>query len=370
MTRALVLTGGGARGAYQVGVLKALAKLTPEGTQPFPVITGVSVGALNASVLATEPENFAAGARKLEEIWRSLHCDQIFTTRGRDVRGRLRKWASSLFFGWAGAHPPPSLLDNSPLGELLLQHVDFEEVNRAVGNSPLRALAITASSYATGRAYTYFVASADIGPWERARRSGHRAQLAPEHILASSALPLVFPAVDLEGVYFGDGALRGSAPLSAAIHLGASQIVTIGARDIVPDPEPSEAMDYPTVGYLAGQMLDILFNDNMDADIERARRINHTLGLMYPETRDESPLRQVQITSIDPSQDVRPIAGKHIGELPGSIRMVMGAIGALKEPWVLPSYLLFEPGYIGALIDLGESDALAKWQAESSLFAS
>lgn len=356
MTRALVLSGGGARGAYQVGILKAFAETVPEGTQPFSIITGVSVGALNASVLASSPEDFPAGMRKLETIWRELHCDHVFITHGGEVRGRLASWAGAVVLGWAGVHAPPSLLDNSPLLELLDTYVDFDKVNESLGDGPLAALAITASSYATGRAITFFNGHTEIEPWDRARRSGCRTELRPEHVLASSALPLIFPAVQVGPAYFGDGSLREAAPLSAAIHLGAEQILTIGARDNDPDPEPTAEMEYPTVGYLSGQMLDILFNDNTQADIERAMRINETLAAMRPESRAKTTLRPLDITAVNPSEDLRPIAGQHLEDMPGSLKLLMRSIGALNAPWVLPSYLMFEPGYIGALIDLGLKD--------------
>lgn len=357
--RALVLSGGGARGAYQVGVLKALAEQVEPGTQPFPIITGISVGALNASVLATEPEDFRAGTRKLEKIWRELHCGRVFDARSGAVRGRLAHWAGAFMFGWAGIGAPPSILDNDPLRDLLHEHVDFARLNEAVGDGALDAFAITASSYATGRAITFFNGHDRLSPWSRARRIGRREPLNPEHVMASSALPLVFPAIQIDHAYFGDGALRESAPLSPAIHMGAESIIIIGARDNEPDPEPDQEMEYPPVGYLAGQMLDILFNDDTQADIERARRINSTLALMRPENRSASPLRPVEVTCVNPSVDLRPVAGAHIDEMPGSLKFIMRAIGAHKAPWVLPSYLLFEPGYIGALIDLGEKDGKA-----------
>lgn len=366
--RALILSGGGARGAYQVGVLKALANLCPPKYQPFPIITGLSVGALNACVLATEPDDFPAAARKLESIWRNLDCHQVFNASGPALRGRLRQWAGGIFLGWTGMKPPPSLLDASPLLDLLSRHVDFDVINSRVGKSSLRALGITASSYASGTANTFFQGDLELIPWTRSRRRGQRTPLTPQHVLASSALPFIFPAVRIGSTWYGDGALREAAPLSAAIHLGATQIFSIGARDNVPDPEPNTWMEYPSTGYLAGQTLDILFNDNIDADIERAQRINSTLSLLTSEQAAQITLRPIGISSINPSRDIRPIAGAHANELPGAFRVLLRTIGAMSEPWVLPSYLTFESGYINALIDLGEQDALAKWSGESPPF--
>ena len=319
----------------------------------------MSVGALSASVLATHGDDFHKGVEKLLEVWQGLHCDQVFHADRGSVASQLLRWARAFTLGWAGASPPKSLLDNSPLGELLLEHVDFDRLNDIVGHCALKAFAITASSYETGRAVTFYRSGRDIIPWTRARRIGRRCRLSARHVMASSALPLVFPAIALDGVYYGDGALREHAPLSAAIHLGCDNIVTIGARDGKPDA-PAEKPDapYPSVGDLGGQMLDILFNDNMDADIERLTRINDTLEQLSETARQEARLRPIGITSITPSRDIRVIAGEHADELPGPVKTVIGAMGAMKAPFVLPSYLTFEPGYVNALIDLGYKDAM------------
>ncbi|WOI52349.1 patatin-like phospholipase family protein [Parvularcula sp. LCG005] len=364
---ALVLSGGGARGAYQVGVIKALASLTKPGTQPFPILTGVSVGALNACVLAADGDDFPRAAAELEKIWRALSCDAVYRTDWRAMSGNILGWLRAAVFGWAGARPPRSLLDNAPLRDLLDTHIDFARLNSTVGEGALKAFAITSSSYATGRAITFFKSERDIEQWQRARREGVRSNFSPDHVLGSSALPFVFPAIEHGGIYYGDGALRENAPLSAAIHLGCDRIFTIGARDLEPDPEKPQAHPvYPSVGYLAGQMLDILFNDNADADIERLKRINSTLALLTDEQRQNSHLRPIEIFAINPSTDIREIAGRHSHELPASVKAILRVIGAMSEPWVLPSYLTFEPGYIGELIDLGYADTMAQkaqWQA-------
>ncbi|MEM9422999.1 MAG: patatin-like phospholipase family protein [Pseudomonadota bacterium] len=344
---------------------KALAEAVPQGKQPFSIITGVSVGALSASVLATHGDNFHRGVENLVRVWQNLHCDQVFHADRGSVASQLLRWARAFTLGWAGASPPKSILDNSPLGELVLEHVDFDRLNELVGQpGALKAFAITASSYETGHAVTFYRSGRDIIPWTRARRVGRRCRLSARHVLASSALPLVFPAISLDGAYYGDGALREHAPLSAAIHLGCDNIVTIGARDGKPDM-PAETPDtpYPSVGDLGGQMLDILFNDNMDADIERLTRINDTITQLDEGEQERARLRPIKITSITPSQDIRRIAGEHADELPGPVKTVLNALGAMKPPFVLPSYLTFEPGYINALIELGYRDANKRMDA-------
>ncbi|MEM9989311.1 MAG: patatin-like phospholipase family protein, partial [Pseudomonadota bacterium] len=357
MKTALVLSGGGARGAYQVGVLKALCKALPAPSTPFSIITGVSVGALNAAVLASEAQDFHKGVEKLETIWRGLHCDSVYRTDSLAMATQLSRWALAGLFGWAGATPPRSLLDNSPLRTLLEKNVHFEQVNHHIETGVLEAIAITASSYDTNQAVTFYNSTHGIKPWTRARRISASQAITAQHVMASSALPLVFPAIPIDGAYYGDGALRENAPLSAAIHLGCDQILTIGARDIKIDPhEDDEKQYYPSVGDLAGQMLDIVFNDDADADRECLLRINQTLALIPTAKRIEMGLRPIDLFSVHPTADIRQLAGQYAEDLPTSVRLLLRALGAFKHPWVLPSYLAFEPGYISALIDLGERD--------------
>lgn len=359
-TPGLVLSGGGARGAYQVGVVKALAEALP-GPSPFPVITGVSVGAINAVVLAERADDFGDGALHLESLWRGLSCARVFKTSPTEMISNLLGWSSSFLFGWAGATPPKSFLDATPLANLLNEAVDYDRIGRMISEGYLRALAVTASSYATGFSTTFFQGEQPLDGWCRSRRQGREAVLTPTHVLASAALPGVFQAQRIGREWYGDGALRQTAPLSPAIHLGCDRLLLIAARDGSSE-EPIAVLDdepYPSIGVLGGQLLDIVFNDNLDADRERLERINATLGMMIPERRDTTALRFLKTTMVRPSRDVRSIAGEHIREIPMTVRMLLGALGAMREPFVLPSYLTFEPGYIGDLIDLGYEDAKA-----------
>ena len=356
---ALVLSGGGARGAYQVGVLKALAEDVPPGTNPFRVVTGLSVGAINAAVLAEGADDFPRASAKLERLWRGLHCREVYETSWAALGARTARWLGALAFGWAGATPPRSLLDASPLARLLAREIDFDRVNAMAEGDALDALAITASSYRTGKAVTFFSGSVPTDDWRRARRTGQRVCMGAEHVLASAALPAVFPSVRVGDAWYGDGALRQVAPLSPAIHLGCDRLFLIGARDL--EAGGAEVpTGYPSLGLIGGQLLDIVFNDLMDADIERSARINRTLAAMTPEGRAGTRLRPVAIERINPSRDVRAITAAHAGELPRTVGLLLSAVGAYGPPWVLPSYLTFEPGLIGALIDLGYADGRAR----------
>lgn len=358
--RALVLSGGGARGAYQVGVLKALAEDVPVGTNPFHVITGLSVGALNAVVLAEGADDFPRAAAKLEAMWQGLRSSSVYRTDAAGILKRTGAWIGAFAAGWAGRRPPHSLLDAAPLARLIQRNVDFDRVNAMAEGDALDALAITASSYDSGRAVTFFAGSVPTDDWKRARRTGRRVRMSAEHVLASAALPVVFPSIRIGAEWFGDGALRQVAPLSPAIHLGCDRLFLIGARDLeVPRGQadrPYPPPPYPSVGLIGGQLLDIVFNDQMDADIERSARINRTLAGMSEVGRAATPLRPVGIERVNPTRDVRSLTAEHAGDLPATLRLVLRAIGAWGEPWVLPSYLTFEPGLIGALIDLGHAD--------------
>jgi len=358
---ALVLSGGGARGAYQVGVIKALAEHLP-GPIPFAAITGVSVGAINAVVLAEGTDDFPQAAKKLEGLWRSLTSHRVFRAEAPALLGRLARWSYALGFGWAGASAPTALLDVSPLAELIGREVDFRRIKRFTDDGVLGALAVTASSYTTGQSTTFFEAGPGMPEWHRMRRGGVKTPVGLDHVLASAALPGLFEARKLGTEWYGDGALRQTAPLSPAIHLGCDRLLLIAARDGVDDdlPTPMENEPYPSLGLLAGQLLDIVFNDNLDADVERLQGINGTLGQMLPERREGTDLRFLDTLMVRPSEDIRHITGDHVGEIPWAVRMILSTLGAMREPWVLPSYLTFEPGYIGALIDLGYNDANGK----------
>lgn len=357
---ALVLSGGGARGAYQVGVLKALAEDVAPGTNPFRVVTGLSVGAINAVVLAEGADDFPRAAAKLEALWRSLRCSQVYDTGWATLGRRTAGWLGAFGFGWAGAKAPLSLLDAAPLARLLTEQVDFARVNAMADGDALDALAITASSYETGKAVTFFSGSVPTDDWRRARRTGRRVRMGLEHVLASAALPAVFPSVRVGDAWYGDGALRQVAPLSPAIHLGCDRLFLIGARDLDVGEGAEVPTGYPSLGLIGGQLLDIVFNDNMDADIERSARINRTLAAMDPDERARLPLRPVAIERVNPTRDIRALTGEHAGELPRTVKLLLSAVGAYGPPWVLPSYLTFEPGLIGALIDLGYADGRAR----------
>ncbi len=361
----LILPGGGARNAYQAGVLKALAEILPENSpNPFPVISGTSSGALNAAILASNATQFAEGVSRMSGIWENFHCGKLFRVDSWTALKSGLRWTSSFATAGLGRSAPRALLDNTPQREFIESHIRLARIQHAIDTGALRALAVTSSSYSSGLSFNYFQGTDDLRPWQRTRRQGVAEEITIDHLMASSAIPLVFPAVWLNDEYHGDGSMRESAPLSPAIHLGADRLLIIGVRNPALDPKPSadEKVPYPTLGQITGYMLDTLFMDRLDSDIERMNRINH----MISETRsrcveyEDTTLRPIEFLMISPSQDVREISERHTKDFPRSVRLLLRSLGAMThESRPLLSYLLFESAFCQELIELGYQDGLA-----------
>ena len=375
----LVLSGGGARAAYQVGVLRALVKLRREHPErargnPFGIITGTSAGAINAAALACHADQFDTAVDALSQVWANFHAEQVYRTDSLGVIRSGAQWLTMLSIGfivarWRKARPR-SLLDNEPLARLLDEAVPWERLPTLLRRRHLQALAITASSYSSGEHVTFFQSASQHSGWQRSQRLARPVQLTREHLLASSAIPFVFPAaeLDMDGqrLWFGDGSMRQSAPISPAIHLGAQRVLIIGAGRMHEPPGRTVAnTGYPTLAQIAGHALSSIFLDALAVDVERMERINRTLALLPPQARLATPLRPIESLVISPSQRLDDIAAQHQGALPKPVRTLLRGTGVsgqgkLATGAALASYLLFEAPFTRELMALGETDTLAR----------
>lgn len=375
----LLLAGGGARAAYQAGALEGIAALRRlcgqgRGPNPFPIITGTSAGAINGAALACGADHFERAVRRIARMWGHIRVGHVYHADSLHVMQSGARWLTLLSLGWALARwrrtRPHSLLNNAPLEELLTKMVPLVRLPLLIRQGHLHAFAVTASSYSSGEHVTYFEAAESVTGWMRSQRKAARERITVEHLLASSAIPFVFPAQELEIdghiEYFGDGSMRQSAPLAPAIHMGAQRLLVIGtgrlhepAREGQPEPT------YPTLAQIAGHALSNIFLDALGVDVERAQRVNRTLALIAPEARAHTSLHPVDVLLLVPSQRIDDIAARHVTALPVTMRTMLGALGVTSQAGdvrgaALLSYLLFERAYTRELMDLGRTDTLTR----------
>ena len=363
----LILTGGGARVAYQVGVLKAIAEFFPQCTRnPFPVICGTSSGSLNAAALAVHSPSLHRGVRYLLEVWTQSHANLVYRTDFVGVLKKSMHWILGLILSSIGINKLKkiALLDNTPMASLLKAVLPYEKIQKNIDAGNLHALSITASAYGSGCSVTFYQGAKSVAPWTRARRVGIPTRIAAEHLLASSAIPLIFPAVFIDHEYFGDGAMRQTNPLSAALHLGATRLLIIGfGKGETKQPSPADTSNYPSLGEIFGHLMDSVFLDGMVADLERMQRINHTIEMLSENSQQDINMRHVDFLVIEPSQPIEEIAHRHVMSLPWAIRFLLRTFGVMRRSGAnLASYLLFEKSFCCEIIELGYQDALKKRQ--------
>jgi len=368
---ALVLSGGGARGAYQVGVLRGLVEhgFLADGAAPIDVFVGSSAGSINATALAAWADDLAAGIGRLERIWGRIRPSQVYRTDLGSL-GRIGlQWAWDLSFGGATRRvAPKALLDTAPLRELLATHVPFARLEHTLASGRLGALALVATDLQTAAGVVFLGAPPGTPTWTRRRWRIEPTTIRVEHLLASSAIPIFFPSVEIDGRHFGDGSIRNTAPLSPAINLGADRIIAIGVSG---PPVPEETLrpgDVPSVAQVAGVLLDAVMLDAIEVDVEHSERVNRSV-LRVPANRAADGFRPVDVLWVRPSQRVRDLAAELADRIPPIVHYLMRGLGSDAAVTELASYLLFDTAFCGELMELGRQDVAAEREQVAAFFA-
>ena len=370
----LVLAGGGARAAYQVGVLRALKEMLPDPrVNPFPIICGTSAGAVNAGALAVHADDFGGAVERLLTVWRGFEPHHVYRSDFAGAFANSARWIASVLFGAFLKNRRVSLLDNRPLESLLTRQLDFSRIAHNIGKGSLDAVAITCSGYTSGQSCSFFEGGERVHGWKRSQRIGIRTRLNAAHLMASSAIPFVFPPYHLNREYFGDGSMRQMAPVSPALHLGSERVVVIGTARIRTDaPERTRGDLFPTLAQVAGHVMSSIFLDSLAVDLERLERINRTVSCIEPEALRKMGigLRHVDVLVLTPSEPLESIAVRHVRNLPWPIRFLLRSVGAMRRGGAtFASYLLFEKGYCNELIELGYNDTIKRREEVEAFLA-
>ncbi len=366
----LVLTAGGARAAYQVGVLRGISEIIQAEKNvnvdfPFQVISGTSAGALNGAYLACARDSFDLTTSRLYQLWLNLKEDKVYRTDLAYFSKQSASWVRNLGFG-GSANATNFLLETSPLREFLNQNLDFSQLELNLQSGKLFGVSVSATNYGTGTAVSFFEGNQSIEPWARSTRIGLREKITVEHVMASAAIPILFPPIKLRRCFYGDGGIRLQAPMSPTVHMGASKIIAIGIRYLRPESDTIEInqafeQGHVNVADMAGVLLNAAFLDSFDTDLERIERINATLSLMTEEQRQSHPakLKIIPILAFRPSQDLGKMAVEQLQQFPRVLRHFLRGIGANEERgWDFLSYLAFNTSYTRKLLELGYQDSM------------
>ena len=364
----LILSGGGARAAYQAGVLRGIARiLGRDAVSPFPIISGTSAGAINAATLAVHADDFRRGVARLLRWWRSVTVESVYRADLRSLSAHGFRFLGSLVGAARAPGGAASMFDNAPLAHTIAAELDLRRLDRMIKQGALRALAVNATSYATGQAVTFFQGAMSVSPWKRTRRRGERCHLGVEHLMASTAIPFIFPAVQLRDDWYMDGSVRQITPLSPALHLGARRLVVIAVGQFVGQRRGTvpggDAPSYPSFAQVAGHALSSIFLDNLGADLERLMQMNRVVDRLGARLHGDSDVGTAHVDAfvIGPSQDLGEVARNYVARLPAGVRALLRGFGSSQGTGAnLPSYLLFDRGFCRALLALGYADAMAQ----------
>jgi NTE family protein len=369
---ALILSGGGARAAYQAGVVRAIAERLPDqGPSPFAIVCGTSAGAINAAALAAGAGDLQAAATHLCAVWSGLSVGDIYRADTAHLVQTGWRWLRSLLPG-ANRHRPVALFDNAPLAALLEREIRFPAIADSVATGALEALTITASSYQTGMSVSFCMGGPTLELWERSQRIGVRADIGIAHLMASSAIPFVFPPTRIGDEFFGDGAMRQMAPTAPALHLGADRILVVGAARTGTRTAIGTSADSPSLAQIGSHVLASIFTDALGTDVEKVRLVNVAVRQIPSERLASSPmpLRDVMLLVLTPSVPLETLALDHKDRLPRGLRLLLGRVGGTGSGGAgLLSYLLFDAEFCSALIDLGYRDAQAKGEELGAFLA-
>lgn len=361
---ALILPGGGARAAYQVGVIRALATIHQSRERnPYRILCGTSAGAINAAALASRADDFREAAEWLEYLWMNLSTNSIYRSDWFGVIGNAWRLLMSLFNAGIAVGRPVGLLDNAPLRELLAKNIDFSAISRQIHDGHLDALSVTAMNYTQGMSISFFQGGPKHAGWQRWRRQGVPTPIDIAHVMASTAIPTIFPPQRIGQHYYGDGALRQLTPISPALHLGADKVLIVPANGHRREyAKHIRKIHSPAFGQIIGHLLNSAFVDSIENDIERLERINQLIRLM-PKKKSvtEHQLKVIDAMVISPSEDIDSLADEHVHQLPRSIKTFMRGTGSRYGGGVnVASYLLFTHSFAERLIQLGYNDGMAQ----------
>lgn len=361
---ALILPGGGARASYQVGVLKAISELIPERDNPFPILCGTSAGAINAVALASREENFSRSCQWLEQLWMELQAEHVYRSDWTGITRNVWRLLLSLFNSGIAVGRPVALLDNLPLKQLLREKLDFSGIGRNLQDGKLSAVSVTAMNYTELVSVTFFQGGPEKADWQRWRRHGIPTPLQLRHLMASTAIPTIFPPQRIGRNYYGDGALRQLTPISPALHLGADKVLIVSPIGHRRNYEkPYKRIHSPAFGQIIAHLLNSAFVDSLETDIEMLEQMNQMLELVDGQLTNQEGrvLKPIEPLVISPSEDIDVLAEEYSRYLPRSVRTFLRISGGSSSDGGVnvASYLLFAPEFCERLIELGYTDGMA-----------